>query len=80
MVELKVVKAREGVLAQTARYMGWVGRRFGIQRERVRGIIVARGFDQGFDHALESRDDVRFIELEQVMTDLGLDLGSVNGA
>jgi len=80
VVELKVVKAREGVLAQTARYMGWVGRNFGVSREKVRGIIVARGFDQGFDHALESRDDVRLIELEQVVTDLGLDLGSVNGA
>ena len=52
--------------------MGWVKKN--SWGKSVKGIVISKGFDTGFSDALLTSKDIKYIDLEEVLNEMGLKL------
>ena len=73
VVELKAERVDEKAVSQTGMYIGWVREHLAGPDRQVRGIVVAPGHDDRFRYALQSRDDIDYVDARPLAQALGLD-------
>ena len=65
VIEIKNVKANKAAFAQISSYMGWIEKNM-PGRKKVSGIVLARGFDKGFEMCLEGNRVIKFIDIKEI--------------
>lgn len=58
VLELKKGKTSDSAVGQVLRYMGWVRKNLAKPGRGVKGIIIAREFDDALDYAVQGLEDV----------------------
>lgn len=71
VIELKIVKATRNTFGQIANYVGWAIRRKADGKD-VKGIVISKGYDNEFDSAQFTNDKINYIELADVLDELGI--------
>jgi restriction system protein len=59
VIELKVTRPSDGVVAQIDRYIAWVEQNLAEPDQRVRGLIIAKALSSRLSHALARRKGIR---------------------
>lgn len=73
IIELKIVKATRNTFGQISNYIGWAIKR-NAKGRKVKGIVISKGYDNEFDSALLTNNDINHIELADVLDKLGVKL------
>lgn len=71
IIELKIVKATRNTFGQISNYIGWAIKRKADGRN-VKGIVISKGYDNEFDSAQLTNKDTNFIDLANVLDELGM--------
>jgi tetratricopeptide (TPR) repeat protein len=71
IIQLKNSQASKSTFNQILECMGWARDRLSTG-EKVKGIIISKGFDDEFKLALDNVDDIEHIELSAVLEELVL--------
>lgn len=73
IIELKIVKATRNTFGQISNYVGWAIKRKANGRN-VKGLVISKGYDNTFDMALLTNNDINHLELADVLGELGMKL------
>lgn len=73
IIELKIVKATRNTFGQISNYIGWAIKRK-ANGKNVKGIVISKGYDNEFDSAKITNENINHIELVDVFDELGMKL------
>lgn len=73
VIELKITKANRNTFGQISDYMGWVINKK-AHGKQVKGIVISKSYDTGFESARRIVDSVNHLELSDVLAELGMKL------
>lgn len=71
VIEIKRGSADRNTFGQISSYVGWVKKNY-PNPGHVRGLVVARGKSHDFQAALDSTEDIRYVDLVDIADELGL--------
>ncbi len=73
IIELKIVRASRNTFGQISEYMGWAIERLSNGKP-VKGLVISKGYDNKFKSALNTNPNIQYLELTQVLGELGMKL------
>ena len=62
MIELKRGKTSDATIGQIMRYMGWVRHNIAEENQEVKGIIIAKEFDDALTYGVGENTNIRLLK------------------